>query len=466
MTPSPSSISPTLEPQNVADGRSAYSYPDTGLPTPKLVITEPSVTAEPAEKEIAKPIAQDPPKVTEQPKRAALLAWQTPESLLSTLDVLATHPATRAWANETGRLIEKLGPAISKGSKDANEILEQLERSVAKAASLAASIKDRNLSRDVARAGHALDRRLVIWKQIEEMGGIAADLPAPAVDLKSMSDCVAQIETLTKDSDEGKAWRKFLLFDSLREWSNRRHSNKERLPRELSGQLLKRLNQMPMTPGQREFLTSGPLATLHTEVLRHAAQSMDPAQLLKHLERYERTGLPSDARVLANDCRYLNVASAKECQQLARRIEMHYRNANVRVAVSEDLMNRLIPKRDPEYAPVNDHVLGIPVHGQSLTASDLAIRMLPDPTRVRLALEVTGEVASLDILVGRPRNVCQRQRRDVHGSEADRSRSARYSPVADPGRRIQQDAIATDSHRLRPRPVGRIVRARRGPIAT
>ena len=39
-------------------------------------------------------------------------------------------------------------------------------------------------------------------------------------------------------------------------------------------------------------------------------------------------------------------------------------------------------------------MLGVPVHGQSLTSTDVAIRLIPDPTRVRMALEVTGEVAA------------------------------------------------------------------------
>jgi hypothetical protein len=48
-----------------------------------------------------------------------------------------------------------------------------------------------------------------------------------------------------------------------------------------------------------------------------------------------------------------------------------------------------------EYAPVEDTVLGRPVRGESMMSSELAVRMQPNPKRVRLALEVTGSISSL-----------------------------------------------------------------------
>ena len=74
----------------------------------------------------------------------------------------------------------------------------------------------------------------------------------------------------------------------------------------------------------------------------------------------ERSGLPSDARLLAEDCEFLSVASAADHRQLGKHVESHYRNANVRVAVTAELLNRLMPKRDPEIERVRDTVLDCP----------------------------------------------------------------------------------------------------------
>ena len=42
-----------------------------------------------------------------------------------------------------------------------------------------------------------------------------------------------------------------------------------------------------------------------------------------------------------------------------------------------------------------DTIQGVPVRGQSLTASEISVRMIPDPHHVRMALEVNGEVAAV-----------------------------------------------------------------------
>ena len=55
----------------------------------------------------------------------------------------------------------------------------------------------------------------------------------------------------------------------------------------------------------------------------------------------------------------------------------------------------MMPKREPEYAAVNDTIQNVPVRGQSLMASEITVRMIPDPHFARLALEINGEVASL-----------------------------------------------------------------------
>ena len=81
-------------------------------------------------------------------------------------------------------------------------------------------------------------------------------------------------------------------------------------------------------------------------------------------------------------------------RQLADRVDLHYRNANLRIAVTEELLNKLIPERNLEYAPVDDTVLGYPVRGESLMRTEVAVRMLPDPERVRMALEVQGAISA------------------------------------------------------------------------
>ena len=219
--------------------------------------------------------------------------------------------------------------------------------------------------------------------------------PLPAVDPRSFNKCLSEIDQLTSNSSEGHAWRKYLLIESLHDWAARRRNGDERLPRDLAQQVLKRLNQMSVTSHQRQFLTSGPMAALHQEMLRHTAEPVESNRLLQHLENYEKSGLPSDARLLARDCQFLAVSSAAASGSWASGSNRTGATPTCGLPSPPNLLNRMIPKREPEYAPVEDTIQDVPVRGQSLMASEITVRMIPDPHHVLLALEVNGEVAAL-----------------------------------------------------------------------
>lgn len=321
--------------------------------------------------------------------------WPEPKGLLERLEELAAERATSRWAIETGRLVRELGPAVAGRSDKAVSIIRQLQELTSQVEPLADSINGRPLKVKLYRAGHALNRRLDVWEQtvqIGNSGAVPAEVPQP--DPERLSSCLAEIDVLTAGSAEGRAWRRYLLFDVLREWSAGRRSPGDRLPRALAQRVLKRLTQTPMSLRQRRFVSQGPMAVLRTELRRWSAEPVDPSGLLEHLERYEQTGLSSDARRLATDCLDLSLLPAGKRGRLAEQLETYYRNANLRVVVAEELLDRLMPERRPEYAPVRDTVLGMPVRGQSLTSADVGVELLPDPRRARLALEISGEVAS------------------------------------------------------------------------
>ncbi len=209
-----------------------------------------------------------------------------------------------------------------------------------------------------------------------------------------MALCLAEIDSLTAGSTVGNAWQKYLLLDALRESSKRPSAADDQATRRVAQEVLQRLTQTPLSPSQQKFVATGPVAALRAELRHWAAEPVGTAAVLRDIETYERTGLPSDARRLAIDRQYLAVSPDEERQRLAECIDAHWRNRSIRIAITEELLNKLIPERNLEYAPVNDTILNHPVHGESLMASEAAIRMLPDPRRVRIAFEVTGEIAA------------------------------------------------------------------------
>ncbi|MGO9114639.1 MAG: hypothetical protein ACLP9L_35940 [Thermoguttaceae bacterium] len=381
------------EPQPLAAENSPSASLQPAVSQPNTIMAD---NAKPANRAGATPPLGSESAIAEPPMKAIGRAWEEPKDLLAQFEELEKHEITRAWATEASVTVRKLGPAISVGAVESREILQHLDQLAGAARSLVTKVADETLAENLSRTSHALERRITVWKQIGQMGGmVAANAPTPAVDPQSFNRCLREIDQLTNDSSEGHAWRKYLLIESLHDWAARRRNNDERVPGDLAQQVLKRLNQMSVTSHQRQFLTSGPMASLHREMLRHTAEPVESNRLLRHLENYERSRLPSDAQLLARDCQFLAVGSEVAQRELGERIETQYRNANLRIAVTAELLNRMMPKRDPEYAPVQDTILGVPVRGQSLMANDITVRMIPDPQHVRMALEVNGEMAAL-----------------------------------------------------------------------
>jgi len=330
------------------------------------------------------------------------VAWEKPESLLAQLRELTTQRATRAWAAEACRLVERLGPAVSGGSEQTYSILRRLDELASEATPLAGTLNERAQMRKLLRAACALKRRLGVWRHVVQYGiPAAAGIEDAPQGSQRLALALAEIDAVTADSTEGKAWREFLLIDALRELSaENRTASSQRFsqdwrPGNLARRALQRLSQTALTSGQREFVASKPVTALQAELRRLAIRPVDSAGLLTHIERYERTRLVSNARQLAEDRLALNLSPDETKRRLAGRLNVHYRNANVRIAVAGDLLNRLLPQREPEHAPVRDTVLGTPVRGNSVTSTKVKVRLLPDPNRVRLALEINGTVSSL-----------------------------------------------------------------------
>lgn len=357
------------------------------LPTPSKL--KPSKSDEPAASPEPRPIVRE-----KQPK--ADEAWHEPETLIRSLKQLSERGPAARWAVEVLQQIRTLGPAVAGGSDEAPAILDRLAALNDQAMQSAAALSDRAFAGKWRKVNYALGRRIDIWQKVVRLGTPrTTDDVAPETDPKKLAKCLADVETVLGDSDQGQAWRKFLLIEALKTCADKQPALDENQSRRIAAQSLVRLTETPLAPEQQRFLASARMAALRMELRRWAAKPISVATVLGDIERYEQSGLATDARRLALDCQSLLASPVEAQRDLAERIDMHYRNANFRIAVTELLLNQLIPERDLEYADVNDRVVGRPTRGKSLMATELALRMIPDPHRVRLALEVRGEIASL-----------------------------------------------------------------------
>jgi hypothetical protein len=376
-------------PESLSDPPPAAESPAKPAATPQ---TQSAAEAAPLPPSTAKPQPKVEQKIVEQKVDDS---WREPDALIASLNELAGGPAG-SWASTVLQQFTALKPAITAGSDEAKAILDRLDGLGRQTVSLSEKLSDRAFVRKWRETGYALVRRVDIWRQVVQLEKReASDFFSPALDPQRLADCLADAEAAISDLDQAKEWQAFLLLDDLRDHCVKQSPRDQRVSREVAEEAFVRMTQIPLTPEQQRIISRPPLAALRLELWRWAARPIGVAQLLADVERYEWTRLPSDAERLAVDCQDLSVSPSEARRQLAAWVGAHYRNANVRFSIGPEFLNDLIPDQKLQYSPINDTVTGRPVQGNSLMETKIAVRMLPDPHRARLALQVTGEIASI-----------------------------------------------------------------------
>ena len=115
--------------------------------------------------------------------------------LVPQLEELKKREVTQGWATEASAAVHKLGQGISVGTAS-TEILQHLEQLARETPALLTKVNDETLAQNLSRTSYALERRIAVWKQIGQMGGmVAANAPAPAVDPRSFNKCLNDIDS-------------------------------------------------------------------------------------------------------------------------------------------------------------------------------------------------------------------------------------------------------------------------------
>lgn len=123
--------------------------------------------------------------------------------------------------------------------------------------------------------------------------------------------------------------------------------------------------------------------------------------LLETLERQESASNPGDAS-RAGALLAAIEGGGPASGEFAAAVRSQYAAANVRVAVHQKFVERILPPTRVTSAPVEDTVLGRQVRGSSRVAQSTAVRFRPDNDGISVVLEVRGQVASRTITESGP----------------------------------------------------------------
>jgi hypothetical protein len=371
-------------------------WPTIVPPAPEYAMeVEPSVTiveiapvdADDVE-QLLEMVGEPDPKPTPKISTADNSAWPLPRVLLDQLNRVLENDSSALWARQSIQLVQELCRPVDQQGRAPGQVLADLRRIADDDTSVAHAQSGRTI-----RARYALDRWLEVWEPAASLDETRTAGAADWTPTDGVKQCLPAVEQLLGRGAPGTAWRKYLRLDAIAKAANDPQATPDER-RAVARKVLDRLDSPVLTVAQRRLLADPAIVTLGKELRAWAAESIGSKQLLAHMNAYEQSTLPSAAALLANDWRGLRWQASDKAAALTKRLETHYRNANLRLALSTEMLNRWIPQPDAVHGPVRDRIMDIPVYGWNTTFTDVSVRLVPDAHRIRVGLEADGLVAS------------------------------------------------------------------------
>lgn len=346
--------------------------------------------AQPADR----PLPQ-PPKAPQVQPPPVVGPWAYPTGLVEQLKALAeADPVVAAWTEQVIATIDQIAHAPSLSDPSIKPLLGQLKQLAENGRNLALRMDNEDRRSGVLRAGYALIRRLSIWEPVHELAlrgePTAQTIPTPAEWKQTLADVYGRLNSTAQAAG---VWREYLLLEQARSQFGYSGVPAEE-QRKLAREILYRMQSPSLSYVQAEFLEDEPFDRFAQLLRMWADEPSKLAYLLSAIESYEHLELSSQSIALANIYDDLRWSTDPAVQELAETVNAYYRNANVRVAISAELVNRLLPKTAYMQEPVRDMIQGAYVQGSSATYTQLRLVLLPDEQSWRLGLEARGSVTS------------------------------------------------------------------------
>ncbi len=303
------------------------------------------------------------------------------------------------WQSETKYYLQRLTTLQSISSPEAGELLASLQRLADVGRDAAEEMSDRELQIRLLQASHGLERRMAVWNSVwrttqgtvERVGDLAADSDELAMNVYETQSLIEMVREDARTSDDSEGWVQFLILDDLAATNQGTDATARRVAAQ---RFLSRITWHRLNAGQKSWLERASVRNLALALRRWAAMPLDYAALLVQIERQETDAIDLGGIDVASAVQTLRFAESREANQIADSLNTYYRNANIRVAITSELISRMIPDVDAQVQPVRDRILGADVRGTSVAHSDISLRLVPSDRSWKMLLENNGNVST------------------------------------------------------------------------
>ncbi len=332
-------------------------------------------------------------------------AWPIATELTGDVDKLAAIATTRMdqqvqdWALEIRRIYDALRN-VSITDPVSTTLLHEWGTMAEKGAPLANELSldesTRDLALMIARVMHAVERRRAVWTSVHECVRSRSTLVSArhhTVDSESLQRAIVDVKGFLKTTGDADAWHRYLMLDAIAALTLD-EAGKDREQARLVREFLSRVTDPKLSEVQRGILTSKPVHRLADAVHPLSIGPVDYHKLLVDIETVESDPVHRSGHALADSMQSLRFSEYPEQTAVSQAISTHYRNANLRMSVSEEFINRMMPKPTLIERPVRQTILGADTRGASNVATKLRADFLPDPNGWKVALDLDGDINS------------------------------------------------------------------------
>ena len=128
-----------------------------------------------------------------------------------------------------------------------------------------------------------------------------------------------------------------------------------------------------------------------------ARSEADVGRLLESLERYETSCGAADAAVVKEALRTIEASSLSGAAAVVRAVTDHYLSPNMRLAVHQQFVEKLLPEPEETTGPVNEIINGRQVRGTRTVARTTGVQFVPDHDEIAMLLEIQGDISSRSV---------------------------------------------------------------------
>jgi hypothetical protein len=297
------------------------------------------------------------------------------------------------WSNQVSKRLRALQSLPRLGDPRAGTLINELLDLAGDGQQGAEQLTDRAQQIEWLRASYAVARRQAVWKPVWEVANTAepawmvSDLPIARP--QSIVDALERVRADLDETGDVNGWAEYLLLDELNEFALAGRSEQRPI---LAKRFLSRLSWHALDSEQRRWLERDSITQLAAAIRPWARSAVDYANLMSLIERQESDTVDLVAIEIADAVQTLRFADNPKAVRVADAITTHYRNANVRLAISQPMLQRMLPTVESRSAPVRTLMFGSRVRGTSRIESDLRVELNPSTDRWSMSLKATGKV--------------------------------------------------------------------------